>query len=137
MKPRSYSSIYFAITTILLLTMLQMVNTYQHAYASAAGLQVIVRATTDSDNPDITPVIMVVRDSQTFGIAESLLISNDGSIATSEVVFQFAEGVIENGQEFFACALFLENNGEIDTVCDIGVNSFENRPEIINLNAFN
>jgi hypothetical protein len=31
----------------------------------------------------------------------------------------------------------LENNGEIDRVCDIGVNSFENRPEIINLNAFN
>ncbi|CAN5771962.1 hypothetical protein BH23THE1_BH23THE1_05540 [soil metagenome] len=137
MKPRSYSSIYFAITTILLLTMLQMVNTYQHAYASAAGLQVIVRATTDSDNPDITPVIMVVRDSQTFGIAESLLISDDGSVATSEVVFQFFEGAIENGQEFFACALFLENNGGIDTVCDIGVNSFENRPEIINLNAFN
>ncbi len=137
MKLGSHSNIHFVITSILLLTMLQMVNTYQHTYASAAGLQVIVRATTDSDNADITPVIMVVRDSQTFGIAESLLISNDDSVATSEVVFQFAEGAIENGQEFFACALFLENNGEIDTVCDIGINSVENRPEIINLNAFN
>lgn len=122
---------------IFILTALSMGDIYQQAYSSAAGLEVIVRATTDSDNPDTTPVIMVLRDSQTFGIAESLLISDDGSVATSEVVFQFVEGAIQNGQEFFVCAIFLENNGEIDTVCDIGENSFENRPEIISLNAFN
>lgn len=132
-----FYSLSFSIITIFLVTVLSMGNIYQHVYSSAAGLEVIVRATTDSDNPDTTPVIMVLRDSQTFGIAESILISDDGSVATSEVVFQFVEGAIQNGQEFFACAIFLENNGEIDTVCETGENSFENRPEIISLNAFN
>ena len=43
---------------------------------------------------------MLVRDSETFGIAESLLIADDCSVATSEVVFQFVAGAIENGDEF-------------------------------------
>jgi hypothetical protein len=133
---RLFSSIVFATTAIVLLTMLQPFSTYQQAQASAGGLEVIVRTTTNSDNPDTTPVIMLVRDSETFGIAESLLITDDGSVATSEVVFQFVAGAIEDGEEFFVCAIFLENNGQISTVCDIAENSDENRPEIINLNSF-
>jgi hypothetical protein len=134
---RLFSSIVFAITAVVLLTILQLFSTYQQVYASATGLEVIVRTTTNSDNPDTTPVIMLVRDSETFGIAESLLIADDGTVATSEVVFQFLEGAIENGEEFFACAIFLENNGQISTACDIAENSDENRPEIVNLNYFN
>lgn len=137
MAPRLFSGIIFSLTTIMLLTTSFNVNTSYQVFASAAGLEVIVRATTNSDNPDTTPVIMVVRDSQTFGIAESILITDNGFISTSEVVFQFAEGAIQNGQEFFVCGLYLENNGQISTVCDIAVNSFENRPEIINLDNIN
>lgn len=131
------SRISFAVTAFVLLTMLQLFYTHQQVYSSAAGLEVIVRVTTDSDNPDTTPVIMIVRDAETFGIAESLFLSDDGSVATSEVVFQFVEGAIENGEQFFVCAIFLENNGQISTLCDIAENSFENRPEIIYLNSFN
>lgn len=117
--------------------MLQLFYTHQQVYSSAAGLEVIVRVTTDSDNPDTTPVIMIVRNAETFGIAESLLLSDDRSVATSEVVFQFVEGAMENGEQFFACAIFLENNGQISTLCDIAENTFENKPEIINLDSFN
>lgn len=63
MAPRLFSGIIFSLTTIMLLTTSFNVNTSYQVFASAAGLEVIVRATTNSDNPDTTPVIMVVRDS--------------------------------------------------------------------------